>query len=306
MEIIKVQRPGNTEANLLFSHYLKTKHPDKYYPKTENDFITWLYRTTGFYDKSIGEYNRNKNETIIQSECYNKWLIGYNQSIKGSYHVSFHLDDCGAGPKVYKEIFNEYVLSLETSSAIVVINRISKNILFNHNNNIFGDGWWKNEGWNKEQYNGVFHKQYQILENKKVLVVSSFSELIKHQHKNSTKSIFSNFPEFELITYQMPHTFLNEGPHNNFFETLNIVFDEIAQINFDIALLSCGTYAAFLIDKITSSLNKDAIYMGRGCNYMFGIDPNRDPEKYPLWITEIPEHIKYAQSKEIENGIYWG
>jgi hypothetical protein len=298
---MKVQRPGNTESNLLFCHYLKNNYPDKYLPQTENTFINWLYSTTGFYDKSI---NKIEREAIISSECYNNWLIGYNEAIKGSYHVSFYLGDCGAGPSDNSEIVNKYIESLNLSSAIVVVKNKEHRMLFNHNNNNFDTSWWSFEGYYNKKYHGVFHRQYDLLKDKTVLVVSSFSELVEYQHKNAVQSIFYNFPKFDLVTYQMPHTFLNDGPHNNFFQTLDIIFDEIKSLKFDIALLSCGTYAAFLADRI-SQLNKDAIYMGRGCNYMFGIDPNRDPAKYPLWITKIPNHLKYDRSKEIENGIYW-
>ena len=47
--------------------------------------------------------------------------------------------------------------------------------------------------------------------------------------------------------------------------------EEIADIDFDIALLSCGSYAMHLGNYIKDSLNKKSIYLGGILNMYFNI-----------------------------------
>ena len=65
-----------------------------------------------------------------------------------------------------------------------------------------------------------------------------------------------------LKTIKFPYCFLNNGPHNNYHETLEYIFDKIKEVDFDVALLGCGCYGHLLCHKIHNELNKDAIYLG--------------------------------------------
>jgi hypothetical protein len=88
------------------------------------------------------------------------------------------------------------------------------------------------------------------------------------------------------------------------------MFAEISQIEFDIALLSCGAYGHMLCHKIDAELKKDAIYVGGSIQELFGIVSTREKDRGEIkynkyWITEIPESYRPANYKSIENGCYW-
>lgn len=295
---MKIQRPGHTESHLLWQSYLRKTRSSDYDQNLEKQFTVWLYKTTGLYDKTIID-PKNSFDQIINSDIYNKWLYGYRQAINRSTHIDFWIGSPSFSDPACKSFIN-YVNSTYTADSISI------NGIIQHNTTIYDfDGYWYKD--RQIDRVGVFNKHYNMLENKNVIVISPFSELIEYQYKNNIHKIFPKFPRFKkLQTYKIPYTFLNYGPDNNFFETLNCIQNDISKIDFDIALLSCGTYATFLIDYIDRILNLDAFYMGRGCNAMFGIDPNKNENQYPLWITKIPDHLIYSRANEIEDGIYWG
>ena len=292
---MKIQRPGHTETQLLYSHFVKNTHPLLYDQSKEYTFIEWLYTTSGFYDKSV---SLNNKDEIIDSDCYNLWIERYNQALHNCDHI-----ECCVGNPTFNDpppmYLDQYLLQFKSKSLTINQQYITKS-------DIPWNQYWCREGMgSNNKYNGVFFMHYDMLKNKKILVLSPFVELVDYQHKNNVHKIFNNFPEFDLLTFKTPYTFLNSGPHNNFFETLEFIYEQISQLDFDIALLSCGTYAALLIDKITTILRKSAIYMGRGGNYMFGIDPQRDGASRPHWITEIPESMIPNNFRKIEDGVYW-
>jgi hypothetical protein len=150
------------------------------------------------------------------------------------------------------------------------------------------------------------------MENKKVLVISSFDGLIKQQYENGNLyKIYTNFPQIKsLETIKFPYCFNNNGPDNSYFETLDNIFELIKQCDFDIAILGCGAYGHMLCHKIHSELNKDAIYVGGSIQTMFGILSSREKKhgkiKYDEhWITNIPEEYKPKNYKLVEDGCYW-
>lgn len=293
--IMKIQRPGNTESHLLFSNFLKTKYPTEYSEELENFFIQWLYTTSGFYDKNI---NPNNFAQVSESKCYHRLLKEYEQSLYNCDYIECYYGN----PSFFDttpELLNEYLKQFQPLSL-----SLNAKYIYNHSDVNFLQ-YWSLEYRETNVYNGVFHRHYDLLKQKSVLVISAFSELIEYQYKYNVKNIFTNFPSFDLITYTTPYTFVNNGPHADFFETLDEIWSNIYNLNFDIALLSCGIYAALLIDKIHQTKNKDAIYMGRGCNYMFGIDPMRNQEDFPNWIIDIPKKHIPTCYKQIEDGMYW-
>lgn len=293
---MKIQRPGHSESNILYSNFLKKKYPIKYSKNIEHTFIKWIYKTSGFYDKTIDPENFLQ---VSESYCYNRLIEEYEQSLYGCDHI----ECCYGNPSFDDdppELLKEYIMQFQAKSTA-----INFNYIYNYSNYNF-TRYWCSEYRKDNNYYGVFHEHYNLLANKTVLVVGAFSELIQYQYKNNVKNIFINFPKFDLIIYTTPYTFMNTGPDANFFETLDKLWLDIYELKFDVALLSCGVYAALLIDKICRIKQKDGIYMGRGCNYMFGIDPHRNKKEYPLWITEIPQSMRYERADQIENSIYWG
>ena len=147
---------------------------------------------------------------------------------------------------------------------------------------------------------------------KKVLAISSFDGLIQKQYTSgNVQKIYEKFPPLlGLSAVKFPYCFLNNGPHANYFETLDAIFEEIKTVDFDIALLGCGAYGHMLCHRIHSELGKDAIYIGGSIQTIFGILSKRERECSNLpvneyWITEIPEEYRPSNYQQIENGCYW-
>lgn len=286
---MKIQRPGNTESNLLMQNFLKTHYKEHYNIDTEYFFIRWLYSTTGFYDKSV---SLTDIFSIVNSESYQRWIKEYEKSLYNCDHIECFIQP---PPKYLKQ----YFLNFNSESLIINDQYIKKS-------NVLWQRYWCIEGKDgNNNYQGVFSKYYSLLADKKVLVISPFANLVQYQYEHNIHKIFKDFPKFDILTLATPYTFLNNGPHNNFFETLDILYEQISNLNFDIALLSCGTYAALLIDKIHEINKRDAIYMGRGGNPMFGIDPGKDPAVFKNWITSIPDQYIPENYEKIEDGSYW-
>ena len=114
------------------------------------------------------------------------------------------------------------------------------------------------------------------LKGKKVLVISPFAESIKTQYENRLL-IWPNklLPEFDLVPYKAVQSIGGIGPHSCWFESLNIMKEEINDLDFDVALLGCGGYGMPLIAHIKNVLNKSAIYVGGGLQILFGIKGRR-------------------------------
>jgi hypothetical protein len=118
------------------------------------------------------------------------------------------------------------------------------------------------------------------LANKKILIISPLSRSIEHQYKNKDK-LYNNyvFPEFDLKTYNTMITYSDRNDQssslnvttNNWLEESNRMSEEISQLDFDIALLSCGSYAMYLGDYIKNTLKKKSLYLGGILNMLFNI-----------------------------------
>jgi len=119
-------------------------------------------------------------------------------------------------------------------------------------------------------------------EGKKILVISPFSKSIQFQtqperihnlHKDPYK-----FPKCQILTYNSPITYNTDNwlctdiaDHRNWFDTAQAIFQDISEIDFDVAWLACGSYAMFLGEKIKTNLKKKAIYVGGMSNVFFNI-----------------------------------
>jgi hypothetical protein len=148
--------------------------------------------------------------------------------------------------------------------------------------------------------------------NKKVLVISPFSESIRRNFHNRG-AFFKNYsyPEFQLLTVDAPITYsglpIELYPHSDWFETLYSLQTEISKIDFDIALLSCGSYAMPLGVYADRILQKKSVYVGGVLQLHFGIMGRRyegtfvgeqiniDKFIYPL---EREKYMKYAKLGE--------
>ena len=284
---MKLQRPGNTEINLCFINYIeKYENPSidekKKMVGIKNTYVQWLYRTAGYYDKSV-----NLEQYIISNNL-EKYINLLNESIKNSDHL------CIAFLNYNNTILHKYVERY--------INYL--NLKKYSNFNIY-----------------YMHHLKDYIINKKVLVISSFTELIEQQiFSGNFKTIHGNiFDNTQFIYYKYPYKFFNTGPDNNIFETLDKIKNDIIKLDFDIAILSCGADGTILTNFISEN-KKDAIYIGGHLPTMFGIFGNRHKEKindknfymnknitdYNNYIiTNIPEKYRPDNYQMIEGGCYW-
>jgi hypothetical protein len=150
------------------------------------------------------------------------------------------------------------------------------------------------------------------LKGKKILIVHPFKKTIDEQLKVKNKLWNDEgiLPDATYITYQSVQSIGGIGPHKDWYESLNIMFDDISKIDFDIVFLGCGAYGMPLSYLIKEKLKRSAIYIGGGLQLYFGIKglrwDNGDTSNYynEFWVrpdlVEKPQH-----SLMVEGGCYW-
>lgn len=149
------------------------------------------------------------------------------------------------------------------------------------------------------------------LRGKKVLVVQPFVEDIASQYRRREK-LFANpdvLPEFELHTYMPFFRGLRDDP-GNWFERVEIMKREVAEIDFDVALIAASTYGFPLAAHI-KRLGRKAVIMGGVLQLLFGIRGARwDVEPayrnfYNEYWIRPGENTKPRDFHKIEGGCYW-
>ena len=126
------------------------------------------------------------------------------------------------------------------------------------------------------------------------------------------KKIFLDDQEF--IFYKTYQTTAGNHIHEDWYETYNLMCNDIKNLNFDIALLGCGGYGLPLCNFIKMNMNKSAIYIGGGLQLLFGVIGNRwinDPFIKSLINENNSKFIRPNKNEQInnyeiiENGCYW-
>lgn len=151
------------------------------------------------------------------------------------------------------------------------------------------------------------------LKNKKILVVHPFSEDIRSQYERRSQ-LWKNpdvLPDFELITYKSVQSILGiKTPYKTWFEALDKMEQDIAQIDFDIAIIGCGAYGMPLASFV-KNLGKQAIHMAGWTQVLFGIIGKRweDDVRFndiinDYWVHPSKENVP-KEAKKIEGGCYW-
>ena len=157
------------------------------------------------------------------------------------------------------------------------------------------------------------------LKGKKVLVINPFIKSFQKQLKNKfqifkdpNKKIFLDDQEF--IFYKSYQTIAGNHIHEDWYETYNIMCNDIKKFDFDIALLGCGGYGLPLCNFIKMDMNKSAIYIGGGLQLLFGVMgrrwENRDDWKKIIRDNDTkfirPSGDEIIKNKDvIEGGCYW-
>lgn len=285
---MKIVRLGMTETALLFLTFV-SKHMNinqeikQHISKMIMSMINWLYSTSGYYDKTVNGTHFNFDYTAL-NQNYFKFINHLEQSVGNCHETQFY--------------FHE--------GFVIELFDFCKESFFKHYNIIN----FKNMNGSKfyDRIDSIFDN----IKGKKLLVISSFDGLVQKQYTSgNVYKIYEKFPQIEALhTIKFPYCFLNNGPHNNYHETLDSIFEEVKGIDFDIALLGCGSYGHMLCHRIDQELKKDAIYIGGSIQTIFGILSSREKNCSNLpvneyWITEIPDEYKPKDYKKIENGCYW-
>lgn len=273
---ITLQRPGYTESGLCFLDYLESKDIQK--PKYKLFLLKWLYSTSGFYDKNIRSYDcifsdkkfhpkdcKLDIEEVANSEIYNSWLSLYKESIQNCEYLMLCL---------HKHISQEYPQEEKK-----YINSLSPK-----QNADYKSFWWARH----ECF-------YNLMENKKVLIVNGLSDLIcNYYHSGFTHKYIPDFPKCELVSVNVPYSFFNTGPDNHAIDTIFDQYKKIQDKNFDTAIISYGSYGCILANMIQKNLKKHAITIGSGMNKLFAL------KNVSLEPRTLPMHYRM-----IENGRYW-
>jgi hypothetical protein len=285
---MKIVRLGMTETSLLFLTFVSKNYQlEPQIKKTISSIImsmiNWLYSTSGYYDKSVIGNNFNFDVKALNKN-YFKFINHLEEAVGSCETTQFFVHE-------------GFVMNL--------LNMFKNDFIKKYNINNFTI-------LNGTDFQDRIDHIFSMMNNKNILVISSFDGLIQQQFKSGNlKKIYPNFPNIKkLNTIKFPYCFHNNGPHQNYFETLDIIFEEIKQIDFDIAILGCGAYGHMLCHKIDKHLNKDSIYVGGSIQTLFGIISSREKEhgkiKYnEYWISDIPTEYRPANYKLIENGCYW-
>jgi hypothetical protein len=285
---MKIVRLGQTESSLLFLTYISRafnldKNTKKRISTIILSLVNWLYSTSGYYDKNVKGSHFDFDITALNKNYFN--YIN---------HLEEAISNCEITQFFFHEGFVMNLLNIYKNDFIKKYNIHNFTIL------------------NGTEFQDRINNIFSYMQNKKVLVISSFDGLIQQQYDSGNLyKIYENFPKLiSLQTIKFPYCFSNNGPHNNYFETLESIFEQIKQLDFDIALLGCGAYGHMLCHKISEHLCKDAIYIGGSIQTLFGILSSREKQhgkiKYnEYWITSIPEEYKPKNYKLVEDGCYW-
>ena len=150
------------------------------------------------------------------------------------------------------------------------------------------------------------------LEHKKVLVISPFADSIQKQFLK-IKEVFPsyNLHNFQLITLKPPMTINTKYPvTKSWFELLDETKANMDKIDFDVALVSAGSYS-YPLALYAKNLGKIGIHVGGGLQLFFGI-MGRRWEKSGGLLNFVNSSWTRPTSDEtpksallVENGCYW-
>lgn len=168
-----------------------------------------------------------------------------------------------------------------------------------------------------EELNDGTHTLFRLfssaLVGKKVLVISPFSETIEAQRPRRHGFFRGyDYPEFELECYTTPITYsglpAHMYPDRSWAQTLARMKREIEGKDFDIALISCGSYPMPLGAFIRNWMGKKAIYVGSFLQVFFGVIGRRWHNSYFLPQINIDQFVtpleasRYLPSGGVEAG----
>jgi hypothetical protein len=264
-------RIGGSDTNAVVS-YFQAKTGLRAVTSEETDRHRQVVgRFNGYYDRKNDEENYFRYcENLL--ECYHrsKYLMFCNHELLSIYFSS-SLDPKFLTRDIpHREGFKALIESMERAQGDLYgyTYQFAERIVFENDT--------------------LFRLFSTVLAGKKVLVISPFSESILANFPNRHGFFKRNYvyPEFDLQVYNTPITYSGLPdefyPHENWFETLGHMKSEISKLDFDIALLSCGSYAMPLGIFIEKEMKRKAVYVGGLLQLYFGIMGRRYENR---WFT---------------------
>jgi hypothetical protein len=153
------------------------------------------------------------------------------------------------------------------------------------------------------------------LEGKKVLIILPFEKSVKTQYEIRSK-LFDNIkvlPDFTLVYYR-PFNAYTDYPVDGktWFDTLEKMKNDIANLDFEIALVAAGPFGLPISAHI-KDMGKKAIHVGGALQLLFGIKGSRWEERPEFqkffnkyWIKPNIEDLPSAEMRNsIDNNAYW-
>ncbi|PYE22288.1 hypothetical protein C8J32_11431 [Rhizobium sp. PP-CC-3A-592] len=241
-----------------------------------NDYKALVERYNGFYtknDDSLKDFESYLNVLRNAYEAADSVFI-VCQELNHLYFPHL-IDKCTASPESLEQYENlmKFVTSGDKETVALPYNYVER---MNYGGkSLFGD----------------FSV---LLDDRKVLAISPFSESIQSTFLRN-KRFFKNYnyPDLHLATYETPITYSGLPaefyPDQSWHDTLERMKNEVSNIEFDIALLSCGSYAMPLGVYIRDVLKRKAIYLGGIMQMYFGIMGRR--YETPFFVNQINREV---------------
>ena len=268
-----LNRFGGSDFEAITEYFRKDKDNNNY------DLNFWKNLTeefNGYFDKSSDDDIRKQN--------FIKYLEKLNECYKNAnaHTVMFKIIDKNFNDKAKSNFYK----SLCGDKILIDFHQYIERIYpFLHDFKIWGEG-------------------------KKILIISPFSESIKYQTKSDRiNNLINNytFPNFKLVTYNTPITYNkglsdleNEVDTNNWLEQCKKMEGEISQLDFDVALLACASYATNLGNFISTKMNKKAINIGGALNVIFNIYGKRYDSTFFNQINNLSYRIPAFEKKNMK------
>jgi hypothetical protein len=275
---------------------------------------TFVGRIGGSDFEIVCDYHNNPN--IINDPAW------YNRSVRKVRELNGYFDFSNS-----KDNFQQYLKVLIdgylSSDVLSYGGKMEKYVRFYINGKSDFDSRFKSFVWqigtNKSliNYNEFIQSVRPFLESfkvwgadKKILIVSPLSKSIEHQYLYRDNLFLDyKYPNFELKTFNTSITYNDSNDNmdslkietNNWHEECDRIANGISTIDFDIALLSCGSYSMFLGNYIKTKLKKKAIYFGGSLNLYFNIYGKRFDPLYNRVGLNPKYLINAFENADIEN-----
>mgnify|MGYP004644033211 CR=1 FL=1 len=154
----------------------------------------------------------------------------------------------------------------------------------------------------------------EALRGKKVLVIHPFTESIKKQYEKREK-LFADkkvLPEFDSLTcVKAVQSIAGEKTEfDTWFDALNSMKEQIAKVDFDVAIIGAGAYSLPLAAYV-KELGKVSVQMSGATQILFGIKGKRwdnipavSKHFNEYWVKPLDEETPKHNNK-VEGGSYW-